>query len=63
MQPATEVFIQTAVADEARVELNGLAEDGWEIFYQRLWQAAAPEKGQGKPSGSDEGAMIEHAGA
>jgi hypothetical protein len=63
MQAATEGFIGAAVADEAGVELNGLAKERWEVLDQRFWQTTAPEKGWVERPGFGERAMVEDAGA
>ena len=55
--------VLTRVADEAGVELEGLIEERGKIVNQRVWQATAPEKGQGERPGFGEGAMVEGAGA
>ena len=56
-------MVLARVADEARVELVGLAKDGWEVLNQRFWQATAPEKDEGERPGSRQSAMVEDAGA
>jgi hypothetical protein len=62
MQPATEGLIGVAVADETRIELEGLAQERREVLDERFWQTTASEKSQGERSGFGEGTMIEGAG-
>ena len=57
MQPTAEVFISTAVADKTGVELDSLAEERREVLDKRVWEAAAPEKGQGERSRFGEGVL------
>ena len=61
MQSAAEVFIGTAIADEAGVELEGLIEQRGQIVNQCVWQTTTAEKGQGERPGLGEGAMVEGA--
>jgi len=62
MQPAAEGVIDTAVANEAGVKLEGLVEEGGQVVDQYVWEPATPEKGQGERSRFREGTMVEDAG-
>ena len=46
IQSFGEVVVLTRIADEAGVELEGLIEQRGQVVNQRVWQTAAPKKGQ-----------------
>src|ERR1700730_13164822 len=61
MEPVRESLVHRRIADEARVELNGLIDERGQIFDEFVRKAATAKKRKWKRSGLGYGSIVKNA--
>jgi len=54
-----KVFVGMVIADEARIELNRLVQEGGQIIDELVRKAATPQESEGELAGFGESSMVE----
>jgi hypothetical protein len=62
MEPLRKFLVLGRVADKARIELNRLVQEGWQIIDEFVGKAATPQEGERETPGLGESSMVNYAG-